>query len=213
METLHENKIPGSFVTWYTWVTDFLSTGSPHIWIFSLLIACICLIYTSLAIQATFPKCLPYAYLMLYHSQDTRSPNSVHRIKFCFLYTGEESQCPCKYHQFPFIAVIFSEPHLRQTTGHVDQKHLRMSSLTLETYLLALLCTHTHIRMYLGRLVFKICYLGPCQKAQWVKVLAGKPDEQNLICWAHMVVGESWLSQTVLWPLYTCCDMHIHTHT
>lgn len=155
METLHENEIPGSFVTWYTWVTDFPSTGSPHIWIFSLLIACVCFLHTSLAIPATFPKCLPHAYLMLDHSQDTRSPNSVHRINFCFLYTGEESQCPCKYHQLPFIAVIFSELHLRQTTGHVDQNHLRMSSLTLETYLFALLCTHTHIRMFLERLILK----------------------------------------------------------
>jgi hypothetical protein len=43
--------------------------------------------------------------------------------------------------------------------------------------------------------------------AQWVKVLASKPDKQRLVPGTHMVEGKHWLSHSL------CLDLHTFAHT
>jgi hypothetical protein len=48
--------------------------------------------------------------------------------------------------------------------------------------------------------------------AQWVKVLAAKPNDLSLILRICVVEEENWLQQVVLWSSYTCTRERAHTH-
>lgn len=50
-----------------------------------------------------------------------------------------------------------------------------------------------------------------CQMAQYVKSLRPNPDDLSFVGGTHIVEGEKWITDIILWPSHT--HTHVHAHT
>jgi hypothetical protein len=75
---------------------------------------------------------------------------------------------------------------------------LSMSVIFPSTVLFICVCWHFQNHHLMGQMAGK----GACCQGWWLSLLST----------THMVEGENWLLQVVLWPSHTHCHMHIATH-
>jgi hypothetical protein len=74
-------------------------------------------------------------------------------------------------------------------------------------------CGKLHISLSQRALASKINKIRTSEKAQQVKALVTKANDQSLILGTHMIERWKCFLHVVLLPLHVCCSIHMCRHT